>query len=62
MAQDIQKYWSIRHVLAIMDGVAVKGKQIIITSKVQADTEPATYQPHGNSEKKGCFHADLYTG
>ena len=30
MAQDTQKYWPIRHELAMIDGLAAKGKIIII--------------------------------
>ena len=35
MAQDIQKYWPIRQELAVIDGVDIKGKQIIILSQMQ---------------------------
>ena len=35
MTQDIQKYWPIRHELAMIDGVTIKGKQIIIPSQLQ---------------------------
>ena len=34
VAQDVQKYWPIRHELAMIDGMAIKDKQITIPSQV----------------------------
>ena len=37
MAQDIQKYWSVRHELAMIDGMAIKDKRIIILYQLQRE-------------------------
>ena len=35
ITQDIQKYWLIRQELAMINGVAIKGKRIIISSQLK---------------------------
>ena len=49
VVQDVQKYWPNRLELAMSDGVAIKGKQIIIPSQLMMQIlESAAQQPHGN--------------
>ena len=47
----LQKYWPIRHELAMIDGMAVKVNNRTI-SVADADIKPATQHPYGNQEDK----------
>ena len=55
VAQDIQKYWPIRHELAMIDGVAVKGKGIIMPSQLQMQILSQLHSNHMEIEKMRLF-------
>ena len=53
MAQDIQIYWPSRNELAVIDGVAVKRRQIIIIpSQLQMQTLNQLHSKHMGIEKR----------
>ena len=58
---DIQKYWPMRHELAMIDGVAIKGKHVIIPSQLQTQILRQLHSSHMGIEKMGLLaHKSVY--
>ena len=51
VAQDIQKYWPIRHWLVMIDSMVVKGKWVMITSQFQVQLLKQLHSNHMEIEK-----------
>ena len=62
VAPDIQEYWPIRHELAMIDVVAIKGKRIIIPSQFQKQILSQLQKNHvGIKMMRLLAHKYIYT-
>ena len=51
VAQDIQKYWPIRHELPMIESVNIKGKQVMIPSQLQVHILKQLHSNHMGIKK-----------
>ena len=49
----MRQYWPVRKKLAVLDGIVMKGKRIVIPLLItETETAVATQQPHGKRKDK----------
>ena len=62
LPQDIRMYWTFRDDMAVINGVVIKGKSIVIPKASQQQVLKQVHINHLDIEKLNSWHVDLFIG
>ena len=62
LPQDIRTYWMFRDYMAVIDGVVIKGRCIVMPETLQQHTLTQLHVNHMGIKKLNSWHANLFTG